>query len=90
MSWKTGEAQPTVIASGKGQFDGVERLGDGRVLVSSWADSSIYVMDGAALVRAITGVASPADIGVDTRRNRVAVPLFEGNRVELYAIPARR
>jgi sugar lactone lactonase YvrE len=89
MGWKPGDSTTTTIATGKGQFDGVERLGDGRILVSSWADSSIYVLDGSALVRAVGGVASPADIGVDTKRNRVAIPLFEGNRVELFAIPAK-
>ncbi|HJR67595.1 MAG TPA: SMP-30/gluconolactonase/LRE family protein [Gemmatimonadaceae bacterium] len=89
LAWKPGDSTATTIASGKGQYDGVERLGDGRILVSSWADSSIYVLDGSALVRAVPGVASPADIGVDTKRNRVAVPLFEGNRVELFAIPAK-
>lgn len=89
LAWKPGDSATTTIASGKGQYDGVERLGDGRILISSWADSSIYVLDGSALVRAVPGVASPADIGVDTKRNRVAVPLFEGNRVELFAIPAK-
>jgi sugar lactone lactonase YvrE len=89
MGWKPGDSTTTVIATGKGQFDGVERLSDGRILVSSWTDSSIYVLDGSALVRAVPGVAAPADIGVDTKRNRVAVPLFEGNRVELFAIPAK-
>jgi sugar lactone lactonase YvrE len=89
LGWKPGDSTAATIATGKGQFDGVERLADGRVLVSSWADSSIYVLDGSALVRAVPGVAAPADIGVDTKRNRVAVPLFEGNRVELFAIPAK-
>ena len=89
MAWKPGETTTTTIATGKGQYDGVERLADGRILVSTWADSSIYVLDGSALVRAVAGVESPADIGVDTKRNRVAVPLFQGNRVELFAIPAK-
>ena len=89
MGWKPGDSTTTTIATGKGQFDGVERLSDGRILVSTWADSSIYVLDGSALVRAVPGVASPADIGVDTKRNRVAVPLFEGNRVDLFTIPAK-
>lgn len=89
MAWKPGEAAATTVATGVGQFDGVERLADGRILVSTWTDSSIYVLDGSALVRVISGVESPADIGVDTKRNRVAVPLFQGNRVELYSIPAK-
>lgn len=89
MAWKPGETTTTTLATGKGQFDGVERLADGRILVSTWADSSIYVLDGSTLIRAVAGVESPADIGVDTKRNRVAVPLFQANRVELFAIPAK-
>jgi hypothetical protein len=89
LAWKPGDTTTTTIATGKGEFDGVERLADGRILVSSWKDSSIYVLDGSALVRAVAGVQSPADIGVDTKRNRLAVPLFEANRVELFAIPPK-
>jgi sugar lactone lactonase YvrE len=89
MAWKPGDSAATSIVSGKGQFDGVERLADGRILVSTWADSSIYVLDGSALVRVVPGVASPADIGIDTKRNRVAIPLFQGNRVELFSIPSK-
>ena len=31
---------------------------------------------------------SPADIGVDTKRGRVAIPLLLENRVEFRALPA--
>ena len=88
-AWKPGDSAATRIASGKGQFDGVERLPDGRILISSWTDSSLYLLDGSALTRAVTGVESPADIGVDSKRNRVAIPLFQANRIELWAIPSR-
>lgn len=87
MSWTPGEQAPSSLVSGPGQFDGVEVLADGRVLVSSWADSTVHVLDASgALQPLVTGVPSPADIGVDTRRSRVAVPLFMDNRVELWEI----
>ena len=88
-SWQPGDSAATRVASGKGQFDGVERLPDGRILISSWADSSLYVLDGSTLVRAVTGVESPADIGIDSKRNRVAIPLFQANRIEVWSIPTR-
>jgi hypothetical protein len=87
MSWAPGDsAKPTDLVSGVGQFDGLERLSDGRWLVSSWADSSIYVVPtgGGAPTKLVGNVNSPADIGVDTKRNRVLIPLFMENRVEAY------
>jgi hypothetical protein len=35
---------------------------------------------------AIAGVKSPADIGYDTKRSRVLVPLFEENAVEVFEL----
>jgi hypothetical protein len=31
----------------------------------------------------VRGVESPADIGDDSRRNRVLIPVFSGNRIEI-------
>ena len=90
LSWKTGTRSPTVIATGPGGYDGVEVLADGRILVSSWADSSIHVVQNGQFTRLFPGVEGPADIGVNTHRQHVAVPLFSGNRVEFWAIPAAR
>jgi sugar lactone lactonase YvrE len=87
FGWAPGDSLPAVITTGPGVYDGVERLADGRFLISSWADSSVYTLDStAALVRYIVGVPSPADIGLDTRRNRVAIPIFTENRVEIWDI----
>jgi sugar lactone lactonase YvrE len=80
----------TVVARGKGQFDGVEALADGSILVSSWADSSIHVFADSSDQRVVRYLSEPADIGVDTRRNRVAVPLPIAGRVELWELPKRR
>jgi hypothetical protein len=77
------------LASGPGQFDGVEILGDGRVVVSSWTDSSVHVVNNSTMTKIITGVPAPADIGYDSKRNRLLVPLFNGNAVEIWAIGRR-
>lgn len=79
--------QTFVVASGPGGYDGLEVLSDGRVIVTSWADSTVSVVEGNALRKLITGVSAPADIGVDTRRNRIALPRFESNTVEIWALP---
>jgi sugar lactone lactonase YvrE len=87
LSWRSGEQAASSVATGPGEFDGIEVLADGRVLVSSWADSTVHVIDTSGTVRPlVTGVPAPADIGFDTRRNRVAVPLFMDDRVELWEI----
>jgi sugar lactone lactonase YvrE len=87
FGWAPGDSLPAVIATGPGGYDGVERLADGRFLISSWTDSSVYVLDSTAtLVRYIVGVPSPADIGLDPRRNRVAIPIFTQDRVEIWEI----
>src|SRR5437899_12733903 len=35
----------------------------------------------------IKGVPSPADIGYDAKRNRVLIPIFTGNRLEIWQLP---
>ncbi|MCI0433976.1 MAG: SMP-30/gluconolactonase/LRE family protein [Gemmatimonadetes bacterium] len=82
----TPQGEKTVVmpASNR-QLDGIVFSNDGGFLFSAWGDSSVYHVDGAGQIhRLITGVASPADIGYDPRRNRVLVPLFTQNAVLLY------
>ena len=81
----------TTLAEGNGRWDGVEALADGRIVLSSWSDSSLHVVDSTARrTRIVRGVPEPADIGIDTRRGRIAIPLPMSNRVEIWTIPARR
>ena len=77
----------TVLGQGKGKFDGVEPLADGRLLVAAWNDSSIHVLGGGRDVRIIRDLWQPADIGVDTRRNRIAIPQPVRDRVEFWELP---
>jgi hypothetical protein len=35
----------------------------------------------------VSGVNGPADIGVDTKRNVLAIPRLADNKVEYYKIP---
>ena len=71
------------------KYDGVEVLSGNRVLVASQADSSLHLFSngsGRAVIR--TG-GDPADIAVDTKRNRVIVPFVARNLVEIWTIPAQ-
>ena len=88
LAWTPGGATTTALVSGPGQYDGVEVLANGNMLVSSWADSTVYVVHGGShMMAAIKGVAAPADIGVDTKRNLVAIPRFMDGKVEYHRIP---
>jgi len=86
-AWKPGMAKPDSIGVGAGAGDGLEVLADGRVLYTSWADSSLSAFANGASTTLIKGFASPADIGYDTKRNRVAVPLFNDGRVVILQLP---
>jgi hypothetical protein len=87
-AWKPGDSTTTTLASGPGGYDGVEVLGNGNVLVSSWTDSTVYILHGGThMMPLVKNVSAPADIGVDTKRNVVAVPRFNDGKVEYYRIP---
>jgi sugar lactone lactonase YvrE len=89
LAWRPGTPQPVIIGYGSGQFDGVEMLADRRLIVTSWADSTISIRDG-NVRSAIRDLPSPADIGIDTRRMHIAVPLLTKDRVDIITIPARK
>jgi len=76
-----GSKIPVLPASSR-QLDGVVFTSDGGMLFSSWGDSAVYrVTPTGASSRMITGIAAPADIGYDPRRNRVLIPLFLDNKI---------
>jgi sugar lactone lactonase YvrE len=87
--WTIGDSLADSVASGPGSFDGVVVLADGRVLISSWADSTVHVLDGDVLSPLLRGLPAPADLGVDTVRGHLGIPLFGSGRVEFWTIPLR-
>jgi hypothetical protein len=88
VTWAPGDSAPAQLAQGKGQFDGLEPLGNGRFLITSWADSSLDLLSNGQFTRLAGGLPSPADIGIDRKQGRVAVPLLLENRVEFLDLPA--
>ena len=90
-AWTEGSKTLSVVGkkSGGTKFDGVEVLGGDRVLVSAQGDSSLYVFTGGTGRPIIHTGGAPADIAVDTKRNRVAVPFVDRNMVEIWQLPAQ-
>jgi sugar lactone lactonase YvrE len=84
--WKPGEKDVTTLGTGPGQQDGVEVLPDGRILTTSWTDSTLFVLDNGKVSKVGSGVPSPADLGYDGK-SRVMVPLLLENRAELWELP---
>jgi sugar lactone lactonase YvrE len=84
----TGGAAPTqVVEMPVGRLDGVVRLADGSLLVSSWETNTVYHVDPQNQVHAILpNMQSPADIGYDAKRSRVLIPLFQANRLEIRPV----
>jgi sugar lactone lactonase YvrE len=82
--WQVGDTAARVLREGKGQLDGIEVLPDGAVLFSSWADSSIHHWVPGRDTRFIRDVPEPADIGVDTRRGLVLIPLAVLGQVQVW------
>jgi sugar lactone lactonase YvrE len=70
---------------GGGNFDGVEVV-NGKLIVASQADTSLHVMVDGMDKKMFELPGKPADIGIDTKRNRVAVPYVALNRVDILPL----
>jgi hypothetical protein len=71
---------------GSGRLDGLEILPNGALLFTSWADSSIHLLEGGTDRRIIRDVPEAADLGLDTRRNQLAIPLSVLGRVQIWSL----
>lgn len=90
QTWAPGQAAPTNLMPGPGQYDGLEVQADGRVLLTSWGDSTVNELVGDKTVRVLGGLeAAPADVAVDAKRGQVGVVLLTANRFELWTLPAK-
>ncbi len=67
---------------------GLAAVPDGTFLISSWTDGSIYrgFRDG-PFEPVIQGLESPADLGYDTRRKRLLIPLLTGHALAIFELP---
>lgn len=80
-------ARMDVLTVEGAQFDGVEVLGDGSLLVSDWGASCVHRVSPEGETTCVVGdVEGPADIGVDEERGRVLIPLFTANEVWIRPI----
>jgi hypothetical protein len=66
---------------------GLAAMPDGTFLISSWAAGAVYrgFRDG-PFEPVITGLESPADLGYDTRRKRLLIPLLTGHALAIFEL----
>lgn len=87
LSWTAAKGLQ-VVATGPGGYDGIERLADGRIVVSSMDGKGVFELTGATLTLMVGDVGQTADIGIDTRRNRVVVPRLDNDTIEIHRLTA--
>lgn len=69
----------------RGSLDGLARLGE-RLFISSWEASAVYELKGSEFVELVSNLATPSDIGIDTKRKRLLIPLFYDDTVVIYPL----
>jgi sugar lactone lactonase YvrE len=79
----------TVVATlPAGQLDGLLRLDDGTLVISSWEAQALFRVTPKGEVSTLAeGIPSPADLGWDPKRRRVLVPVFTEDRVISRRLP---
>ena len=78
---------PTTIPSGS--LDGLARTGDGNLLISSWEAQTVFQgKPEGTFSPVLADVTSPADIGYDTKRNRLLVPIFQEDALRIEQLSA--
>jgi sugar lactone lactonase YvrE len=72
-----------------GELDGFVALEDGTWLISSWQGKQVYRGNFSQPFEVVASeLESPADIGFDSKRRRILVPLFLKNEVRTVDLPA--
>jgi sugar lactone lactonase YvrE len=69
-----------------GQLDGIVKANDGRFFISSWEHEQIFGGTPAQGFEVVFEAASPADLGYDSKRNCLLIPLMQENALKLQPL----
>jgi hypothetical protein len=70
-----------------GGLDGIAKTTDGRLLVSSWGAKQVFISSATGeWTPVVSEINGPADIGYDSKRNRVLVPVFMDSAVQILPL----
>lgn len=76
-----------IVTLPTGGLDGIASTADGQLLISSWEGSAVYRGNATGPFEAVVqGITSPADIGVDSKRNLLLIPVFQEDRIEIHPL----
>jgi sugar lactone lactonase YvrE len=70
----------------KGQLDGIIALAKDDFLISSWEGKTIYRGAKDTWKDLLLDIEGPADIGLDSKRNLLLIPHFNGNAITVLAL----
>jgi len=89
IAWDIDEEEFSSVAKlvGGGNYDGIEIVGD-TIIVASQVDTSLHLVVDGVDTGGIKVPGKPADIGIDTKRNTVAVPYVALDRVDIIELVA--
>lgn len=77
----------TIMTLPFNRLDGLIKTNDGRLITSSWKAEGIYeITPNYKLNKIVDGLTSPADLGYDSKRNRLLVPLFLKDEILTYSL----
>lgn len=87
IAWDIDEERFSAVGklNGGGNFDGIEVVGN-TIIIASQMDTSLHFMVDGVDRRAIELPGKPADIGIDTKRNTVAVPYVALDQVDIISL----
>lgn len=72
-----------------GKLDGLVKLPDGQLLMTSWSASSLIMgMPGGPFKTFIEGLNTPGDLAYDIKRNQIVVPLARDNALFIQPLGA--
>lgn len=81
-----GKREASVTLPG-GSLDGLAKTKDGNLLISSWQAQAVFQgKPTGTFTPLLANLPSPADIGYDAKRNRVLVPIFQGDAIQIQQL----
>jgi sugar lactone lactonase YvrE len=87
QAWAPGEKKLTALGDTPGQVDGIEVIGPDKILFTSWTDSTLDLLQNGKVTPVAKQLATPADIGIDLKDGRVAIPQLMSDRVAFRQLP---